>query len=99
MKCDATGGSLGITWIHRITNEAVKQKTRNMIGEYGPLLGVACRKKLTSFGHTTRRLGLLAPGVIHGLVEGARGEEGKRNIAHIHGRLAGDWYYNIRERS
>ena len=39
-----------------------------------PLLEFAHRRKLQWFGHTTRRVGLLAYDVMHGLVEGARGQ-------------------------
>ena len=62
----------GITWIHRITNEAVKQKTIYLIADYGPLPEVA------------RRMNLQWPVVIlpsarvrlhNGLVKGARGRE------------------------
>ena len=51
----------------------MKQKIRDLIGDYEPLLEDAHRRKLHCFGHTTRMPGLLALDLIRGLVEGSRG--------------------------
>ena len=64
---------IGITWRQQVINEALKQKTVDLIGKYEPLLKEACRGKLQWFGHTTRRPGSLAHDVMHGMVEGASG--------------------------
>ena len=62
-NCNATdlqaADVMGITWGHRITNEAVKQK---------PLLEVACQRKLQWFGHSTSRADSLAQNVRHGSI-------------------------------
>ena len=58
---------------HQITNEAVKQKIRDMIGDNKPVLEFGRRRQLQWLGHTKRRPGSFAHDVMHGLVEGARG--------------------------
>ena len=59
---------MGITWRHRITNEAVKQKSRDLIENYEPLVEETHRRQLQWFGNT-RRLGSLAH---DGLVAGQK---------------------------
>ena len=66
-----------MTWGHRITNETVKQKTRDVIGDDKLVLEATCRRKLQWFGHTTRRSCSLA---YDGLLGGARGQEGQREL-------------------
>ena len=79
---------MGINWRYRITNEAVKQKIRDLIGEYEALLEVASWWKLQWFGHTTRRTGLLANDVMVSW-KVQEGEEGQKNVAHRHCRMGG----------
>ena len=71
---------------HQITNEAGKQKIRDLIGDNKPVLEVARRRKLKWFGHTTkRRPGLLAHDAMHGLVEYAIRGRGRPKKTWING--------------
>eukprot|EP00795_Rhopilema_esculentum_P007413 gene7414-13169_t len=70
---------LGITWKQKITNVEVEQRIRQLIGNYGPLLVTARRRKLQWFGHITRQNGTLAHDIMHGAVESSRGRGRPRN--------------------
>ena len=50
---------IGITWSHELLNETVKQKIRDLLGEYETLLESANRNEFE--------------GVCHGVARGARG--------------------------
>ena len=65
---------LGITWKQKIPNAEVKNKIKQLIGEYEPLLEFARRRKLQWFGHVSRKPGTMAYTIMHRMVEGNRGK-------------------------
>ena len=65
---------LGIHWRDRRTNGSVLQEIKGKIGDFEPLLDTVKRRKLQWFGHVTRRPGTLAHTVMHGGVDGRRGQ-------------------------
>ena len=71
---------LGIVWRERISNDEVRNRIINIIGQYEPLLEIARRRKLQWFGHITRRPGTLAHTTMHGMVEGRRGRGRPRGV-------------------
>ena len=70
---------LGITYREHITNEEVRNRTRQAIGPHEDLLTTVKQRKLRWYGHITRSTGL-AKTVMQGTVQGGRrrGRQRKR---------------------
>ena len=70
---------LGITYREHITNEEVRNRTRQAIGPHEDLLPTVKQRKLRWYGHITRSTGL-AKTVMQGTVQGGRrrGRQRKR---------------------
>ena len=70
---------LGITYREHITNEEVRNRTRQAIGPHEDLLNTVKQRKLRWYGHITRSPGL-AKTVMQGTVQGGRrrGRQRKR---------------------
>ena len=70
---------LGITYREHITNEEVRNRTRQAIGPHEDLLTTVKQRKLRWYGHITRSSGL-AKTVMQGTVQGGRrrGRQRKR---------------------
>ena len=70
---------LGITYRDHISNEEVRNRTRQTIGPHEDLLTTAKRRKLKWYGHVTRSAGL-AKTILQGTVHGGRrrGRQKKR---------------------
>ena len=62
---------LGITYREHITNEEVRNRTRQAIGPHEDLLTTVKQQKLRWYGHITRSSGL-AKTVMQGTVQGGR---------------------------
>ncbi|KAK2177529.1 hypothetical protein NP493_584g01029 [Ridgeia piscesae] len=70
---------LSITYIDHISNEEVRNRTRQAIGPHEDLLTTVKRRKLKWYGHVIRSTGL-AKTIMQGAVQGGRrrGREKKR---------------------
>ena len=68
---------LGITYREHITNEEVRNRTRQAIGPHEDLLTTVKQRKLRWYGHITRSTGL-AKTVMQGTVQGRQGRQRKR---------------------
>ena len=70
---------LGITYRDHISNEEVRNRTRQAIGPNKDLLTTVKRRKLKWYGHVTRSSGL-AKTILQGTVQGGRrrGRQNKR---------------------
>ena len=77
---------LGITYRERKTNEYVRDKIKELVGEQEPLLTTVKRRKLGFFGHTTRHDTLTKT-----ILQGTLGKKRKR------GRPRKSWMSNIYE--
>ena len=77
---------LGISYREHRTNEYVRQKIRELVGEQEPLLATVKRRKLTFFGHTIRHNSLNKT-----IVQGTLEEQRRR------GRPRKSWLSNILE--
>jgi hypothetical protein len=85
---------LGITYRDHISNEEVRNQTRQDIGSHEDLLTTVKRRKLKWYGHITRSSGL-AKTILQGTVQGGRrrGRQKKRwedNIPEWTGMTQGD---------
>ena len=77
---------LGISYMEHITNEEVKRRIRQAIGQYDDLLTIVKKRKLRWYGHVTRSSGL-AKTILQGTVRGGRRR----------GRQKKKWQDNIME--
>ncbi|KAK3894356.1 hypothetical protein Pcinc_001893 [Petrolisthes cinctipes] len=77
---------LGISYRDHITNEEVRRRIRQHLGQYEDLLTTVKRRKLQSYGHTIRSDGL-AKTILQGTVRGGRRR----------GRQRKRWTDNIKE--
>ena len=77
---------LGISYREHRTNEYVRQKIKELVGEQEPLLATVKRRKLTFFGHTIRHNSLNKT-IVQGTLEGQRRR----------GRPRKSWLSNILE--
>ena len=81
MRCFRT--LLGISFKNHITNDAVRDKTRQAIGPYDNMLTTVKKRKLRWFGHVSRIIRLAKTILQRIAVQGGREEEDKRSVWRI----------------
>ena len=68
---------LGISYTDHITNEEVKRRVTQSIGQHDDLLTIVKKRKLRWYGHVTRSSGL-AKTFLQGTVQGGRRSGGQK---------------------
>ena len=79
---------LGITYRDHISNEEVRNRTRQAIGPHEDLFTTVKRRKLKWYGHVTRSSGL-AKTILQGTVQGGRRRGRQKEMGRQHPRMDG----------
>ena len=77
---------LGISYLEHITNESVRNRIKQEIGEHDDLLTIVMKRKMSWFGHVSRKSGMEKT-ILQGTVKGGRRR----------GRQRKRWEDNIKE--